>query len=37
MNSIVEVSAEDGSVLARHPHVTGWLIWTWAQANPRPT
>lgn len=27
-NSIVEISAEDGSVLARHPHITGWLIWT---------
>ncbi len=28
--SIVEISAEDGSVLARHPHnrrTSGWLIW----------
>jgi hypothetical protein len=23
----VEISAEDGSVLARHPQVGGWLIW----------
>jgi hypothetical protein len=26
-NSIVEISAEDGSVLARHRHRDGWLIW----------
>ena len=26
-NSIVEISAEDGSVLARHQHRNGWLIW----------
>jgi WD40 repeat protein len=26
-SSIVEISAEDGSVLARHPHLNGWLIW----------
>lgn len=25
--SIVEISAEDGSVLARHQHRNGWLIW----------
>ena len=26
-NSIVEISAEGGSVLTRHPHRNGWLIW----------
>ena len=26
-DSIVEISAEDGSVLAEHPHRNGWLIW----------
>jgi len=25
--SIVEISAEDGSVLAEQPHLNGWLIW----------
>ncbi len=25
---ITEISAEDGSVLAQHPHDDGWLIWT---------
>jgi hypothetical protein len=25
---IVEISADDGRVLARHPHRSGWLIWT---------
>jgi hypothetical protein len=24
---ITEISAEDGSVLARHPQIEGWLIW----------
>lgn len=24
---IDEISAEDGTVLARHPHIEGWLIW----------
>ena len=26
-DNIAEISAEDGSVLARHPHRNGWLIW----------
>ncbi len=28
---VVEISAEDGRVLARHPHsrrTSGWLLWT---------
>ena len=24
---IAEISAEDGSVIAQHPHLNGWLIW----------
>jgi hypothetical protein len=26
-NHITEISAEDGSVIAEHPHSSGWLIW----------
>ena len=25
--SITEISAEDGRVIAQHPHLNGWLIW----------
>ena len=24
---VTEISAEDGSVIAQHPHLDGWLIW----------
>ena len=24
---VTEISAEDGSVIAQHPHNPGWLIW----------
>ena len=24
---VTEISAEDGSVIAQHPHLNGWLIW----------
>lgn len=26
-NHITEISANDGSVIAQHPHIGGWLIW----------
>ena len=26
-SAIVEISAEDGRVLARHPHIGGWVVW----------
>jgi hypothetical protein len=26
-NHITEISAKDGSVIAQHPHIGGWLIW----------